>query len=52
MKQNPLVYKPDFEGEIGDVLFSLIQVANYFDINLNETLETVMKKYSRRFLKG
>jgi len=48
----PLVYKPEFKGEIGDVLFSLIQVANYFEINLNEALDAVMEKYSRRLLKG
>ncbi len=48
----PLVYKPDFEGEIGDVLFSLIQVANFFEINLNEALDAVMEKYNRRLLKG
>lgn len=48
----PLAYKSEFKGEIGDVLFSLIQVANYFDINLNEALDAVMEKYSRRLLKG
>ena len=48
----PLRYKPEFKSEMGDVLFSLIQVANYFDLSLNEALDEVLEKYTKRLQKG
>jgi NTP pyrophosphatase (non-canonical NTP hydrolase) len=44
-------FKPtkDIKGEIGDVLFSFICVANILDIDLGEALESVLNKYKRRF---
>ena len=40
------------ENELGDVLFSLMTIANYFDISLEEALEMVLKKYEKRTKKG
>jgi NTP pyrophosphatase (non-canonical NTP hydrolase) len=48
----PLRYKPEFKSEMGDVLFSLIQVANYFDLSLSEALDEVLEKYTKRLQKG
>lgn len=41
----------NLESEVGDVFFSLICVANALDIDLNNALESVLKKYNDRFLK-
>ena len=38
--------------ELGDVLFSLITLANSLDVNLEAALETVLKKYEKRIEKG
>lgn len=39
----------ELDSEIGDVFFSLTCIANQLDINLEEALLKVMKKYRRRF---
>lgn len=38
------------ESEIGDVLFSLICIANGMNISLGKAIEKVLKKYENRFL--
>ena len=38
------------ESEIGDVLFSLICIANGMNISLENAIENVFKKYENRFL--
>lgn len=38
------------ESEIGDVLFSLICIANGMNISLENAIESVLKKYENRFL--
>ncbi len=43
----------DWQGEMGDVLFSLICLANSTEINLEESLCKVLDKYTKRFnIKG
>lgn len=37
--------------ELGDVLFSLICVANELNIDMEEALDAVLAKYARRFKK-
>lgn len=37
------------ETELGDVLFSLITLANQLDIDLEIALEKVLEKYQKRF---
>lgn len=39
----------DWKIEIGDVLFSLICIANESSINLEECLNIVLDKYENRF---
>ncbi len=38
------------ESEIGDVLFSLICIANGMNISLEKALENILKKYENRFI--
>ncbi len=45
-------YREEFKDEIGDAFFSLITVANSFDIDLEEALEEVLEKYNKRAKKG
>jgi len=42
----------NLESEIGDVLFSLICIANGMNISLEKAIESVLKKYENRFLKN
>ena len=39
----------NIESELGDVLFSLVSVANCADISLDQALKNVLKKYEDRF---
>ena len=39
----------NFKSELGDVLFSLICIANSLNVNLDTVLEEVLKKYENRF---
>lgn len=38
----------DLGHELGDLLFSVICLANYYKINLSEEIELVLKKYTLR----
>lgn len=42
----------DLFSELGDALYSLITVANYFDIDLEEAVKGALAKYKRRLQKG
>ena|SRR3989338_9859670 len=44
--------KQELKSELGDLLYSLITIANSFDINLEEALNLVLQKYERRLNKG
>lgn len=43
------IVNEDWEGEMGDVLFSLICLANSTGINLEESLCKTLEKYEKRF---
>lgn len=47
-----LVISDNIKSELGDVLYSLMVVANKLDIKLDEALELVLEKYSKRLKKG
>lgn len=40
--------KSKIRSELGDLLYSLITVANSFDMGLEEVLEEALKKYEKR----
>jgi len=44
--------KGDAADELGDIFFSLINVANYFGVDLDEAVNASMNKYSKRIEKG
>jgi NTP pyrophosphatase (non-canonical NTP hydrolase) len=44
--------KDDLRSELGDVLYSLINLANYYGVDLDEEVINVMRKYEKRILKG
>lgn len=41
--------QPDDERELGDVLFSVVNVARYFKLNAEQALERTNQKFKRRF---
>ncbi len=43
-----LEYKEEIGFELGDVFYSLITVANSFDVDLEEALEKALEKYESR----
>ena len=45
-------FRKEAKAEIGDVLFSLITVANSLDVGLEESLDIVLEKYKKRLKKG
>ena len=40
------------KSELGDSLYSLINLANYYNIDLEQALEMVLEKYQKRLKKG
>lgn len=46
------VKSDELTQEMGDLLFSLVCLANQFDINLDEALKIVLEKYKKRLTKG
>jgi NTP pyrophosphatase (non-canonical NTP hydrolase) len=46
--RNHTGYRRELEAEIGDAFFSLIALANSFDIDLSSTLQKTIEKYERR----
>ncbi len=50
--ENPIQYNSELKMELGDVLFSIITIANAFEIDLEEALNKVLKKYEKRMNKG
>ena len=45
-------YRKELENELGDLFFSLITVANSYDIDLEEALDKALQKYQKRSKKG
>lgn len=49
--RDELTYRTELKEEIWDVFYSLINLANYFHIDLEESLADVFKKYEKRLTK-
>lgn len=47
-KSNEKISHTVLGEELADLLFSIICVANYYKIDLNEQINNVLKKYSKR----
>lgn len=50
--RKPLKYRAELKSELGDLLYSIITIANSFDIDLEEALNMVLEKYEKRLKKG
>ena len=50
--RKPIEYREELKSELGDVLYSLITIANTFDIDLEDALYQVLEKYEKRLKKG
>ena len=50
--RKPLKYKEEIKSELGDLLYSIITIANSFDVDLEEALNIVLEKYEKRLKKG
>ena len=50
--KKPINYKEELKSELGDLFYSLITIANYFDIDLGEALNIVLEKYEKRLKKS
>lgn len=48
----PVAYKQEFKEELGDTLYSLITVANSFDIDLEDAVDQALRKYEERLKTG
>ena len=42
--REPLVYRKEMKSELGDLLYSVITIANSFNIDLEEALNMALKK--------
>lgn len=47
--KDKFVKTPEWENEFGDVLFSLICIANKTDINIESAINKALDKYKKRF---
>ncbi len=50
--KKPIKFREEIKSELGDTLYSLITIANYFNVDLEEALSMVLEKYERRLKKG
>lgn len=50
--KRPIKYREELRSELGDLFYSLITIANSFDIDLEKALEIVLAKYEKRLKKG
>ncbi len=50
--RKPIKYRDELKSELGDLFYSLITIANSFDIDLEEALDLVLEKYGKRLKKG
>lgn len=50
--RKPIKYKDEIKYELGDLMYSLITIANSFDIDLEDALKIALEKYEKRLKKG
>jgi len=50
--KHPFRYNNKLKMELGDVFYSIITIANAFEIDLDEALNKVLEKYEQRMAKG
>jgi NTP pyrophosphatase (non-canonical NTP hydrolase) len=50
--RKPIKYREEIKYELGDLFYSLITIANFFNIDLEEALNLALQKYKKRLKKG
>ena len=50
--KRPFVCSNNFRLEFGDVLFSLLCIANQADLDIEDCLRNVLTKYEKRLING
>lgn len=50
--RKPFKYREELKTELGDLFYSIITIANSFDIDLEDALNMVINKYEKRLKKG
>jgi NTP pyrophosphatase (non-canonical NTP hydrolase) len=50
--RKPIKYREEIKSELGDLLYSVITIANSFDVDLEEVLNITLEKYKKRLSKG
>ncbi len=50
--RKPVEYRSELKSELGDLLYSLITIANSFDIDLEEAVNLMLEKYEKRLKRG
>src|SRR3989338_7055346 len=50
--KKPLKYREELKSELGDLIYSIITIANSFDIDLDEALDLALEKYEKRAENG
>lgn len=50
--RKPMKYKEELKSELGDLFYSIITIANFFDVDLEEALNMVLEKYKKRLSKS
>ena len=51
MAKNQFNLEKKLKGKLGNAFYSLITVANYFDVDLEESLNITIKKYEKKSYK-
>jgi len=50
--RKPIEYREELKSELGDIIYSLVTIANAFNIDLEDFLQQTLEKYERRLVKG
>ncbi len=50
--REPLKFREEVKAELGDLLFSVITIANSLNVDLKEALDLVLEKYRNRIVYG
>jgi len=50
--RRPTKYREQLKSELGDLFYSVITIANSFDIDLEDALNMAFEKYKKRLEKG
>ena len=50
--RKPVKYREELKSELGDLMYTVITIANSFDVDLEDALNIALEKYKKRLNKG